>query len=81
MELLQGGLKLRQLQVFREVLRTGSTRRAATAVGISQPAVSQHVKQLEAALGFTFFQKIGQSYPSVAPDCRSLCFGGQGWSP
>ncbi|RWE30682.1 MAG: LysR family transcriptional regulator, partial [Mesorhizobium sp.] len=37
MELLQSGLKLRQLQVFREVLRAGSTRRAAAALGISQP--------------------------------------------
>jgi DNA-binding transcriptional LysR family regulator len=57
MELLQGGLKLRQLQVFREVLRTGSTRRAAAAVGISQPAVSQYVKQLEAVLGFALFKR------------------------
>lgn len=50
-------LKLRQLQVFREVLRTGSTRRAATAVGISQPAVSQYVKQLDAVLGFALFKR------------------------
>ncbi|WP_245500241.1 LysR family transcriptional regulator, partial [Mesorhizobium sp. M4B.F.Ca.ET.089.01.1.1] len=42
MELLQSGLKLRQLQVFRAVLRAGSTRQAAIALGISQPAVSQH---------------------------------------
>lgn len=57
MELLQSGLKLRQLQVFREVLRTGSTRRAAAAVGISQPAVSQYVKQLETTLGITLFKR------------------------
>ncbi|RWD54337.1 MAG: LysR family transcriptional regulator, partial [Mesorhizobium sp.] len=57
MELLQSGLKLRQLQVFREVLRAGSTRRAAAALGISQPAVSQHVKQLETALGITLFER------------------------
>ena len=56
MELL-GGLKLRQLRVFREVLRAGSTRRAATAMGISQPAVSQHLKQLEAALGLALFER------------------------
>lgn len=57
MELLHGGLKLRQLQVFREVLRAGSTRRAAAALGISQPAISQHVKQLEAALGIALFER------------------------
>ncbi|MGK9334391.1 LysR family transcriptional regulator [Sinorhizobium meliloti] len=57
MDLLQGGLKLRQLQVFREVLRAGSTRRAATAVGISQPAISQHLKQLETTLGLALFER------------------------
>ncbi|TGQ66252.1 MAG: LysR family transcriptional regulator [Mesorhizobium sp.] len=57
MELLQSGLKLRQLQVFRQVLWTGSTRQAAAALGISQPAVSQHVKQLEAALGIALFER------------------------
>ncbi|WP_245468233.1 LysR family transcriptional regulator [Mesorhizobium sp. M1D.F.Ca.ET.043.01.1.1] len=57
MELLHSGLKLRQLQVFREVLRAGSTRRAATALGISQPAISQQVKQLEATLGFSLFKR------------------------
>ncbi|RWM24679.1 LysR family transcriptional regulator [Mesorhizobium sp.] len=57
MELLQSGLKLRQLQIFREVLRAGSTRRAASALGISQPAVSQQVKQLETALGITLFER------------------------
>jgi len=57
MELLQSGLKLRQLQVFRAVLRTGSTRRAAAALGISQPAVSQHLKQLEALLGIALFER------------------------
>lgn len=57
MELLHSGLKLRQLQVFREVLRVGSTRRAATAIGISQPAISQHLKQLEATLGLALFER------------------------
>ncbi len=57
MELSHSGLKLRQLQVFREVLRAGSTRRAATALGISQPAISQNVKQLEATLGIALFER------------------------
>lgn len=57
MELLHSGLKVRQLQVFREVLRTGSARRAAAALGISQPAISQHVKQLEATLGIVLFER------------------------
>lgn len=57
MELLHSGLKVRQLQVFREVLRAGSARRAATVLGISQPAISQHVKQLEATLGIALFER------------------------
>ncbi|CDX22709.1 Transcriptional regulator [Mesorhizobium sp. ORS 3324] len=57
MELLQSGLKLRQLQIFREVLRAGSTRRAAATLGISQPAVSQQVKQLEISLGISLFER------------------------
>lgn len=57
MELSHSGLKLRQLQVFREVLRAGSTRRAALALGISQPAISQNVKQLEATLGIPLFER------------------------
>ncbi|SDN78708.1 LysR family transcriptional regulator [Ensifer sp. YR511] len=57
MEILQGSLKLRQLHIFREVLRTGSTRKAATLIGISQPAVSQQIKQLESALGLSLFER------------------------
>jgi len=53
----QGDLKLRQLRIFREVLRLGSTRRAAAALGISQPAVSQQIKQLENALDLALFER------------------------
>ncbi|MBY5827754.1 LysR family transcriptional regulator [Rhizobium leguminosarum] len=48
---------IRQLQVLREVLRNGSERQAARALRISQPAVSQNVKQLEAAIGLTLFKR------------------------
>jgi DNA-binding transcriptional LysR family regulator len=56
-ERLQSGLKLRQLQIFREVLRSGSTRKAAVVIGMSQPAVSQQVKLLEAMVGFDLFER------------------------
>jgi DNA-binding transcriptional LysR family regulator len=51
------GGRLRQLQVFREVLRAGSERSAAKILRISQPAVSQHIKQLETEIGFTLFTR------------------------
>ena len=48
-------VKLRQLQILREVLRTGSARYAARLLKVSQPAVSQHIKQLETTLGLPLF--------------------------
>jgi DNA-binding transcriptional LysR family regulator len=53
----KAGVKIRQLQIFREVLRAGSERLAAKILGISQPAVSQHIKQLEAEIGFALFSR------------------------
>lgn len=41
----------RRLLVFREVARAGSLSAAARALGWTQPAVSQHVRQLEKASG------------------------------
>ena len=45
----------RQLEIFRTVMRTGSTAKAARTLSISQPAVSQSIKQLEAHTGFALF--------------------------
>lgn len=44
-------VKLRDLQVFSSVLRFGSMAKAAAQLGLTQPAVSQSVADLEAALG------------------------------
>ena len=45
----------RQLEIFRAVMRAGSTAKAARMLSISQPAVSQSIRQLEAHAGFTLF--------------------------
>ncbi|MBO9135324.1 LysR family transcriptional regulator, partial [Rhizobium sp. B209b/85] len=57
MEIVGSMVRIRQLQVLREVLRAGSERLAARALGISQPAVSQNVRQLEEAIGFALFRR------------------------
>lgn len=49
------GVTLRQLQIFREVLRAGSERLAAKILKITQPAVSQQIRQLETEVGAALF--------------------------
>lgn len=55
MEILNSGLKLRHLQILRQLMRSGSERLAARALRISQPAVSQNIRQLEGIVGFALF--------------------------
>ncbi len=48
-------LTIRQLQTFREVMRTGSISEAGRALGRTQPAVSSVIAALEGELGFPLF--------------------------
>lgn len=48
-------ITLRQLETFREVMRSGSISQAARSVGRTQPAVSSMVSNLESELGFLLF--------------------------
>jgi DNA-binding transcriptional LysR family regulator len=50
-------LDLYKLQVFAQVAQAGSFSAAAEQLYMSQPAVSQHIQELEAALGVTLFQR------------------------
>lgn len=50
---------LRTLQAFEAVARLGAVGAAATELGISQPAVSQHLRRLEAELGLPLVKRTG----------------------
>lgn len=54
-------LNLNQLRVFYTAAREGSYSRAAQALFITQPAVSQNIKALETYYGVGLFQKSGRS--------------------
>lgn len=50
-------MNVRQLEIFRAVMLAGSASRAATRLGITQPAVSRAVGELEHAAGFLLFDR------------------------
>jgi DNA-binding transcriptional LysR family regulator len=50
-------MNVRQLEAFRAVMAAGSVTRAAQALNISQPAVSQLIAQLERSCGFALFAR------------------------
>lgn len=52
-------LNPRQLEVFRNVMVTGSMTVAAELLKVSQPAVSRHIRDLEATLGLRLFRREG----------------------
>jgi len=54
-------LSLRQFEVFLAVARAKSFRGAAEVLHLSQPALSQHVAELERELGARLFDRLGRS--------------------
>jgi LysR family transcriptional regulator, low CO2-responsive transcriptional regulator len=57
-------MTLRQFEVFLAITRAGSFHRAAETLHLSQPALSQHVRELETALGARLFDRLARR---VAP--------------
>ncbi len=53
-------ITFRQVDAFRTVVSTGTVTEAATMLGISQPAVSRLLSDLEAEVGFALFQRSGR---------------------
>lgn len=55
------GVDVRQVEVVLAVIDQGGISRAAQALGITQPSVSQAVRKLEDELGVALFRKAGRS--------------------
>ena len=53
-------MKLHQLKYFSEVCRQNGISRAAVALHISQPAVSNAIKELEAEFNLQLFKRVDQ---------------------
>ncbi|GIX14551.1 MAG: transcriptional regulator [Paracoccaceae bacterium] len=62
---------LRQLETFREVVRTRTTLGAAKALNVSQPAVSNMIRQMEARIGFPLFERLGNRLVPT-PDAEEI---------
>jgi DNA-binding transcriptional LysR family regulator len=60
-------MNFRQLEAFRHVISTGTTKEAASRMFVSQPAVSRLINALEEEVGFTLFNRLkGRLQPTTA---------------
>ena len=64
-------LNLRQIEVFRAVMITGSISGAAQLLFVSQPAVSRLLSQTEHRIGFTLFERI-KGRLHATPEAKKL---------
>lgn len=64
-------MNMRQIDVFRAIMTAGSTIVAARRLGISQPAVSKHLKEIEESVRLTLFERsAGRLLPT--PEAKLL---------
>ncbi len=60
-------MNFRQLEAFRHVISTGTTKEAASRMFVSQPAISRLINALEEDVGFTLFNRLkGRLQPTAA---------------
>jgi LysR family transcriptional regulator, low CO2-responsive transcriptional regulator len=70
-------LTLRQMRVFTTVARQLSFTRAASELHLTQPAVSQQVKLLEAEVGLPLFEQMGRKVHLTAAGAELLRYADQ----
>ena len=65
-------MNLRQLEVFQALMHGGTTKNAARLLLVSQPAVSNMIKQFEDQLGFKLFDRVsGRLHPTLEAEVLS----------
>ena len=57
---MHAGVKLRQIRLFLQIADSGSLTAAATVLGLSQPALSKSLAELEALLAAPLFHRVGR---------------------
>lgn len=65
------GMNFTQLNVFREVMNSGSISQTARKLGRTQPAISAAIKKLEESVGLALFERRGRQLVPV-PEARYL---------
>lgn len=70
-------LNLDQLRAFAEVVERGSFSAAAEHLGLTQPAVSLRVRQLERALGLPLIERVGKRATPTAAGSELLTHAGR----
>lgn len=66
---MQSGLNLRQVDVFRAIMKFGTVTAAAAALGSSQPTITREALRLESQVGFRLFDRRRQR---LHPTARAL---------
>jgi DNA-binding transcriptional LysR family regulator len=64
-------MRFTEIETFRALMRAGSTRKAAALLHVTQPAISQSLKRLEAQAGMVLFQRTGGRLVPT-PEARAL---------
>jgi LysR family nitrogen assimilation transcriptional regulator len=60
-------MQYRQLYYFMKIVEAGSFSQAARTIHVAQPALSQHIAELEASLGVSLLQRSARGVrPTVA---------------